>query len=175
MKLHVVLCEPEIPQNTGNIARTCAATGASLHLIEPLGFSISDRYLKRAGLDYWNMVEVQTYPDLETYLSASDGFQRLFATKKTGIGYTDIRYQSSCSVILGKETAGLPESLLSSHGESCVRIPMRAGARSLNLSNAAALMIYEALRQHSFPGLESEGPGLERTATQRKWPGRPRQ
>jgi len=163
MILHVVLCEPEIPQNTGNIARTCAATGASLHLVEPLGFSLSDKYLKRAGLDYWSMVEVKTYPDLDDYFSKSEGIQRVFATKKTGVKYTDFAYKKECSLVFGKETAGLPESLLDSHSESCVRIPMLTDARSLNLSNAAALLVYEALRQHDFPDLEIAGPGLGNT------------
>jgi len=160
MILHVVLFEPEIPQNTGNIARTCAATGVSLHLIEPLGFSIDNRYLKRAGLDYWQMVEVYTYPDLETYFSKTKGFQRVFATKKIGMGYTDKRYDNRCSLVFGKETAGLPADLLNANEENCVRIPMQAASRSLNLSNAAAIIVYEALRQHGFPGLKIDGPGL---------------
>ena len=160
MTLHVVLHEPEIPQNTGNIARTCAATGASLYLIEPLGFLLGDKYLKRAGLDYWNMVDVKTCPDLDDYFSKTDGFQRVLATKKTGSPYTEIVYEKYCSLIFGKETSGLPEGLLSRSGENCVRIPMRANARSLNLSNAAAILIYEALRQHGLPGLEMRGPGI---------------
>ena len=163
MTLHVVLCEPEIPQNTGNIARTCAATGASLHLIEPLGFSIGDKYLKRAGLDYWKMVDVRTYPNLDDYFSGTEGFQRVLATKKTGSPYSEIAYEKYCSLIFGKETAGLPESLLSRYDESCVRIPMLAEARSLNLSNAAAILVYEALRQGGFPGLKIAGPGLKNT------------
>lgn len=160
MTLHVVLFEPEIPQNTGNIARTCAATGASLHLIEPLGFSIEDRYLKRAGLDYWDLVDIATYPDLDTYFSKTPGFQRIFATKKTGATYSSISYESCCSIILGKESEGLPETLLALNDTNCVRIPMRRAARSLNLSNAAAVIIYEALRQNGFAGLAASGPGL---------------
>lgn len=160
MTLHVVLFEPEIPQNTGNIARTCAATGSSLHLIEPLGFSIDNKYLRRAGLDYWDMVDVRTYPDLDSYFSETSGFRRVFATKKTGALYCDITYGSDCSIILGKETDGLPEELLMSRRESCVRIPMITESRSLNLSNAAAIIIYEALRQNDFAGLARNGPGL---------------
>jgi tRNA (cytidine/uridine-2'-O-)-methyltransferase len=158
--LHVVLWEPEIPQNTGNIARTCASTGASLHLIEPTGFTIDEKHLRRAGLDYWNMVEVNTYSSLDEYLSKSDGFQRIFVTKKIGSPYTSVRYRPRCSLIFGKETSGLPEHLLAENRERCVRIPMKGGARSLNLSNAAALLVYEALRQHGYPGLELTGPGL---------------
>ena len=159
MTLHVVLHEPEIPQNTGNIARTCAATGASLHLIKPLGFSLADRYLKRAGLDYWNLVDMKTYPDIDDYFSKTEGFQRLLATKKTGTPYTKISYHGRCSLIFGKESTGLPETLFSGDERECVRIPMREQARSLNLSNAAAILIYEALRYHGFPGLEVPGPG----------------
>ncbi len=160
MTLHVVLYQPEIPQNTGNIARTCAATGASLHLIEPLGFSLEDRYLKRAGLDYWHLVEVQTYPDLDTYFKRTEGFQRVFATKKTGLPYADAVYETNCSAIFGKETEGLPEPLLSRYRENCIRIPMRSESRSLNLSNAAAIIVYEILRKNGFAGLEPFGPGL---------------
>ncbi len=160
MTLHVVLHQPEIPQNTGNIARTCAATGASLHLIEPLGFSMEDRYLKRAGLDYWGMVDVNTHPDLDAYFSATPLFQRVFATKKTGLPYSAVVYEDPCSLIFGKETAGLPHALLERNESHCVRIPMRLNSRSLNLSNAAAIIVYEALRQHRFPDLELEGLGI---------------
>lgn len=160
MTLHVVLCEPEIPQNTGNIARTCAATGASLHLIEPLGFTISDKYLKRAGLDYWNLVEVHIYSDLEKYFAETPGFNRVFATKKIGKLYSSVRYELPCSLLFGKETQGLPAEVLASHREECVRIPMRQESRSLNLSNAAAIIIYEALKNNEFPQLDKEGPGL---------------
>ncbi len=160
MDLHVVLFEPEIPQNTGNIARTCAATGASLHLIEPLGFSTSDKHLKRAGLDYWHLLNVAQYPDLNAYVQAFPERQKIYATKKTGLVYTGYPYPDKCSLVFGKETAGLPEELLGRADTDCVRIPMREGARSLNLSNAAALLIYEALRQHGYPGLDQRGPGL---------------
>jgi tRNA (cytidine/uridine-2'-O-)-methyltransferase len=161
MELHVVLVEPEIPQNTGNIARSCAAVGASLHLIEPLGFSTDSKYVKRAGLDYWHLLEVQKYPALESYFTASPGFQRVFATKKQGSVYTSLVYRDKCSLIFGKETAGLPESLLRNRSMDCARIPMVEAARSLNLSNAAALFIYEVLRQNDYSGLSFDGPGLK--------------
>ena len=153
MQLDVVLVEPEIPQNTGNIARTCAAVNASLHLIEPLGFSTDDKYLKRAGLDYWHMVKVEYHKSLNDYFSKTPGFQRLFATKKMGSLYSEADYADRCSIVFGKETEGLPESMLESNIESCIRIPLRVGARSLNLSNAVAIIVYEALRCHGFPDL----------------------
>ena len=153
MQLNVVLVEPEIPQNTGNIARTCAAVNASLHLIEPLGFSTDDKYLKRAGLDYWHMVKVEYHKNLEDYFSRTSGFQRLFATKKMGSLYSETDYADRCSIVFGKETVGLPESMLESNLDRCIRIPLRAGARSLNLSNAVAIIAYEALRRHGFPDL----------------------
>ncbi len=185
MDLHVVLVEPEIPQNTGNIARTCAAVGATLHLVEPLGFSLSDKYLKRAGLDYWDQVTVEVHPDLETFLQApgiaNGGVKRarsgmtagrsgwpeeceettaanlVFVTKKAPSVYTDFTYPDPCFLLFGKETEGLPERLLKKHLHRCVRIPMRAEARSLNLSNAAAIIVYEALRQSGFGDLRLEG------------------
>lgn len=162
MELHVVLYEPEIPQNTGNIARTCAATGTSLHLIEPLGFSIDDRAVKRAGLDYWHLVDIHRYPDLESYLESTPGYQRVFATKKLGRPYSSINYSEHCSLILGRETTGLPEDLLARRSAECVRLPMREDARSLNLSNVAAVLVYEALKQTGFPGLRLSGTGLQR-------------
>lgn len=157
MHIHMVLVEPEIPQNTGNIARTCAAIGASLHLIEPLGFSLADRYLKRAGLDYWHLIEVFTYPNLSAYFVQSQDFHRVFATKKAARSHTQICYGTRCSIIFGKETEGLPEQLLKAHRDRCVRIPMISGARSLNLSNAAAIVAYEALRQRNFESLCTSG------------------
>lgn len=160
MDLNVVLHEPEIPQNTGNIARTCAAVGASLHLIEPLGFSIDDKHVKRAGLDYWHLLDVHTYPSLDSYFDAFPGYELVLATKKLGNVYSSRTYGSRCSLLFGKETAGLPEDLLSAHLDECIRIPMVSAARSLNLSNAAALVIYEAMRQHGYPGLDLAGPGL---------------
>lgn len=157
MNLNVVLHEPEIPQNTGNIARTCAAVGAGLHLIRPLGFKTSDRYLKRAGLDYWSLVEVTYYEDLDAFSSRCEGAQIVYFTTKGGIVYDAMRYGEDCFLVFGKETAGLPESLLKANSDHCVRIPMRPQARSLNLSNAVAIVVYEALRQHGFPQLELRG------------------
>ncbi len=152
-ELHVVLVEPEIPQNTGNIARTCAAVGASLHLVEPLGFSISDRYLKRAGLDYWHLLEVNTYDGLDEYF-ARNGRERCFFLSTRGeSSYTTVEYPMKCSIVFGKETAGLPEELLTTNRERSVRIPIRPEARALNLSNAVAVVAYEILRQHGFPNL----------------------
>jgi tRNA (cytidine/uridine-2'-O-)-methyltransferase len=157
MTLHVALHEPEIPQNTGNIARSCAAGGADPPLIRPLGFSTDDRYLKRAGLDYWDLVEVSYYDGIDAFLTAFRGVQMVFSSTKGGIPYTQMRYASECCLLFGKETAGLPENLLRDHVDQCVRIPMREQARSLNLSNAAAIVMYEALRQHGFEGLQLEG------------------
>lgn len=160
MDLHLVLLEPEIPQNTGNIARTCAATGTSLHLIEPLGFSVDEKHVRRAGLDYWDLVDVHVYKSLAQYQEENAHRPLVLATKKTGAAYTNFGFPEICAVVLGKETAGLPERLLVEMPEACVRIPMVSQARSLNLSNAAALLVYEALRQHDFDGLDREGPGL---------------
>lgn len=151
--IHIVLVEPEIPQNTGNIARTCAATGASLHLVEPLGFSLEDKYVRRAGLDYWDMVSVRTYESLEAYTRSHPQRQRWYVSKKATCSHVAVRYAVPCSVIFGKETAGLPDELLCENQSSCVRIPMVAGARSLNLSNAVAVLVYEVERQYAFAGL----------------------
>ncbi|MBE0465688.1 MAG: tRNA (cytidine(34)-2'-O)-methyltransferase [Candidatus Desulforudis sp.] len=151
---HVVLVEPEIPQNTGNVARTCAATGAMLHLVHPLGFSVSDRYLKRAGLDYWHLVEVhhhQSFGDLRKQYPDGAFF---FATARHGRRYTEVDYPAGSFLVFGKETAGLPDELLEANADTCVRLPKLSAARSLNLSNAVAVLLYEALRQHKFPGLE---------------------
>ena len=153
MSIHIVLVEPEIPQNTGNIARTCAATGASLHLVEPLGFSTADRYLKRAGLDYWRLLEVSYYPNLDTYLTANTGRQIVLATTRASRPYTDTEYGQDCALVFGKETEGLPAALLAAHPDWCVRLPMRSEVRSLNLSNAAAILVYEVLRRQGFPDL----------------------
>lgn len=151
--LNVVLVAPEIPQNTGNIARTCAATGSVLHLVKPLGFDISDAAVKRAGLDYWHLVEVKVYEDLEDLFSRNDIQQmRLFSTKAPR-AYTEAKYADGCYLFFGRETKGLPEELLEAHYESCVRIPMRERARSLNLSNSVAVGVFEALRQLEFPHL----------------------
>ena len=155
--LNLVLCRPEIPQNTGNIARTCAVTGARLHLIHPLGFSLTDRYLRRAGLDYWDSLEVRDYPDLDVFL-AEHGHRDLYlATTKAPRAYTDVTYPEDTWLLFGPESAGLPEDLLTSRPDRMVRIPMKPTERSLNLSNAVAVMAYEVLRQQGFPGLESRG------------------
>lgn len=161
--IHIVLLEPEIPQNTGNIARSCAATGACLHLIEPLGFSLDDRYLKRAGLDYWHLAQVQTHKSLADFRLAHPDALCYYASTKAPQDYAGIAYPPECFLFFGKETKGLPEALLAENYERCVRIPMRPQARSLNLSNSVAIVLYEALRQQGFPGLASEGQLTEAT------------
>jgi tRNA (cytidine/uridine-2'-O-)-methyltransferase len=151
--LNLVLCEPQIPQNTGNISRTCAVTGAALHLIRPLGFEITDSKLKRAGLDYWDKLSIFYYDNLDEFLSKHGGDELFFFTTKASRLYTDIKYPENAYLIFGREDAGLPEDLLSKHRERCVRLPMRESLRSLNLSNSVAVAAYEALRQQGFPGL----------------------
>ena len=155
--LNVVLVEPEIPQNCGNIARTCAATGCRLHLIRPLGFDISEKAVKRAGLDYWNLVEVLDYENLEEFFSKNRVERMWCLSTKAPRCYTEAEYREGDYLFFGKETKGLPEPFLEAHRESCVRIPMRQEARSLNLSNAVAITVYEALRQLSFPHLKDFG------------------
>jgi len=155
--LNVVLVEPEIPQNCGNIARTCAATGSRLHLIRPLGFDISEKAVRRAGLDYWHMVDVRVYDNLEDFFAKNDVKQMWCLSTKAPRSYTEAAFGDECYLLFGKETKGLPESFLQQHYESCVRIPMRSDARSLNLSNAVAITVFEALRQLSFPGLQDFG------------------
>ena len=155
--LHIVLVNPEIPQNTGNIARTCAATGSVLHLVKPLGFDISDKAVKRAGLDYWHLVDVRVYEDLTELFARNNVRQmRLFSTKAPR-GYTEASYDDGCFLFFGRETKGLPEEFLNANYESCVRIPMRTEARSLNLSNSVAVGVFEALRQLDFPHLTDYG------------------
>ena len=155
--LNIVLVAPVIPQNTGNIARTCAATGSVLHLVRPLGFDISDSAVKRAGLDYWHLVDVHVYDDLDELFSKNDVRQmRLFSTKAPR-SYAEADYDDGCYLFFGRETTGLPEEFLDAHYESCVRIPMRADARSLNLSNSVAVGVFEALRQLDFPHLKDYG------------------
>ncbi len=155
--LNVVLVEPEIPQNTGNIARTCAATGSVLHLVKPLGFDISERAVRRAGLDYWHLVDVRVYENLDELFEKNDICQmRLFSTKAPR-AYTEADYAAGCFLFFGRETRGLPEAFLEAHFESCVRIPMRTEARSLNLSNSVAVGVFEALRQQDFPHLQDFG------------------
>jgi tRNA (cytidine/uridine-2'-O-)-methyltransferase len=151
--VHVVLVEPQIPQNTGNIARTCAATGCILHLVHPLGFSVEDRYLKRAGLDYWHLVEIHHHQTIDELLTAYPAAPFFFTTTRAGRLYTEVCYPPASFLVFGKETAGLPVSLLARYPERCIRIPMRVAARSLNLANAVAIVVYEALRQQGFPGL----------------------
>ena len=156
--LNIVLVEPEIPQNTGNIARTCAATGARLHLVEPLGFRIDDRKLKRAGLDYWHLLDITYYKDLEDFFARNSGPFFFFTTKCTHI-HSDMTYPDGAYLVFGKETAGLPEELLHAHPDRCVRLPMidNDAARSLNLSNTVAVGVYEVLRQWGYPALRTEG------------------
>ena len=155
--LNVVLVEPEIPQNCGNIARTCAATGAVLHLIRPLGFDISEKAVKRAGLDYWHLVDVRDYDSLEDFFSKNKVEQMWCLSTKAPRSYTEAEFHDGCYLFFGKETKGLPEDFLEAHREQCVRLPMRSCARSLNLSNSVAITVYEALRQLSFPGLQDHG------------------
>ncbi|MCF7942809.1 MAG: tRNA (cytidine(34)-2'-O)-methyltransferase [Spirochaetia bacterium] len=171
MPLNIVLLEPEIPQNTGNIARTCAAVQADLHLIKPLGFSIEDKYLKRAGLDYWNLLNITVYEDIDDFFAANpaavnseSGALTLFTTKAEKL-YTEYTYPETSYLMFGKESRGIPEEILIRYPQSAVRIPMISTARSLNLSNAAAVAAYEYLRQHQFRGMEKRGT-LHRMA----WP-----
>ena len=155
--LNVVLVEPEIPQNCGNIARTCAATGARLHLIRPLGFDISEKAVRRAGLDYWHLVQVTDYENLEDFFARNDVRQMWCLSTKAPRCYTEATFDDGCYLFFGKETKGLPESFLEAHRQCCVRIPMREEARSLNLSNSVAITVFEALRQQGFPGLIDHG------------------
>ena len=159
--INIVLFEPEIPQNTGNIARTCAVTGSRLHLIKPLGFDISDKAVKRAGLDYWHLVDLHVYEDLEDFFQKTGAQDIWLATTKAPRDYTQARFRDNCYLIFGKETAGLPQALREQHRQRCIRIPIRAEARCLNLSNSAAILAYEALRQLDFPGLTGVGEMAE--------------
>ena len=155
--LHIVLVEPEIPSNTGNIARTCAATGCALHLIRPLGFDISDKAVKRAGLDYWHMVDVRVYDNLEDFIAKNQVKQMWCMSTKAPRTYVEAQFADGCFLFFGKETKGLPEDFLNAHAACCLRLPMRPEARSLNLSNSVAIAVYEALRQLDFPGLQGYG------------------
>lgn len=157
MALNIVLVEPEIPQNTGNIVRTCAATGSILHLVGPLGFSIEDRYLKRAGLDYWEDAKIEYYPELKFFLEKFGDKKMYYSTTKAIHNYCDVHFEEECFILFGKETAGLPEELLKDNKETCIRIPMKEGIRSLNLSNSVAVVVYEALRQQNFSNLKTQG------------------
>jgi len=153
LSLNIVLVEPEIPQNTGNIARTCAATGSRLHLVKPLGFSVDDKHLKRAGLDYWGLVDIYYYDSFAELKSRySDGLF-FYSTTKAKKKYTEVIYKENCFIVFGKETAGLPKLLLEENKEFCIRVPMINDARSLNLANSVAIVAYEALRQMGFPGM----------------------
>ena len=155
--LNIVLVEPEIPMNTGNIARTCAATCSRLHLVKPLGFDISDKAVKRAGLDYWHMVDVRVYEDLEDLFRKNDITDLWLATTKAPRDYSKAVFTRDSWLFFGKETAGLPQWFRQAHADRCIRIPMRPDARSLNLANSVAVVTYEALRQLDFPGLTGEG------------------
>ena len=155
--LNIVLLEPEIPANTGNIARTCAATGSVLHLIRPLGFDISDKAVKRAGLDYWHLVDVRVYDSLADFFQKTHADDFWLLSTKAPRSYTEAQFRDGCWLFFGKETKGLPEEFLKEHYDRCLRIPIRKEARSLNLSNSAAVVVFEALRQLEFPGLNDHG------------------
>jgi len=161
LKINIVLHEPEIPQNTGNIARICIATGAQLHLIKPLGFSVRDKHLKRAGLDYWNRVDVSYYDNFDEFLKARSPENIYLFTTKASQSYAEIKFSGEVYLVFGKETYGLHEEILDAFKEKCYRIPMRRDARSLNLANAVAVVVFEALRQNGFPDLERDGQVLQ--------------
>ena len=156
-ELNIVLVEPEIPQNTGNIARTCAATGARLHIVKPMGFVPTDKHLKRAGLDYWHLLDLTYYENIDDFFEKNKDGSFFFFTTKAQKTHSDVTYTDKAYLIFGKETKGLPEELLLKHPDECVRIPMIDDARSLNLSNAVAIGTYEALRQMGYPTLQNKG------------------
>ena len=160
--LDIVLVEPEIPHNTGAVARTCAATGARLHLIKPLGFDISDRAVKRCGLDYWYLVDISVYENIDEYFTRHGDRNIYLATTKAPRAYSEADMTGDVAILFGKETAGLPEGFRMAHYGRCIRLPMRAEARSLNLSNSVAILTYEALRQNGFPGLTGTGEMLDK-------------
>ncbi|MFA9464510.1 MAG: tRNA (cytidine(34)-2'-O)-methyltransferase [Velocimicrobium sp.] len=155
--INIVLHEPEIPANTGNIGRSCVAAGARLHLIEPMGFRISEKEVKRAGLDYWDKLDVRVYDSYEDFLIKNPSAKIYMATTKAKHVYSEVNYESDCYIMFGKESAGIPEEILVKHPETCVRIPMIGDIRSLNLSNSVAIVLYEALRQNSFSHMNLEG------------------
>ncbi len=165
--MNIVLLEPEIPANTGNIGRTCVATGSVLHLIKPLGFSIDEKQLKRAGLDYWKKLEYYEYENFEDFCDRNPGAQLFMATTKARRTYTEVSYPENAYIMFGKESAGIPEELLVENEERCVRIPMIGDIRSLNLGNSVAIMLYEALRQNGFTDLNTKGD-LHRLSWERK-------
>ena len=155
--INIVLHEPEMPANTGNIGRTCVATGARLHLIEPLGFFLDDKHIKRAGMDYWKDLDVTTYIDFDDFMKKNPGAKIYMATTKAEKTHVEVNYEPDCYIMFGKESAGIPEEILVNHKEDCIRIPMKGDIRSLNLSNSVAVVLYEALRQNNFDGLNTEG------------------
>ena len=155
--LNIVLHEPEIPGNTGTIGRTCVATGTRLHLIEPLGFRLNEKAIKRAGMDYWSDLDVTTYVNYEEFLEKNPGAKIYMATTKSRQTYTEVSYEPDCYIMFGKESAGIPEEILVKHPDTCVRIPMIGETRSLNLSNSVAIVLYEALRQNNFDHMKLEG------------------
>ena len=155
--LNIVLVEPQIPQNTGNISRTCAVTGARLHLVKPLGFEVSDRYLKRAGLDYWDKLDITYYDDLQDFFERNKEGDFFYFTTKGFKVHSDVEYPDNAYILFGREDKGLPMDLLRENTEKCVRIPMRKSLRSLNLSNSVAIAVYEVLRQWNYPDLATEG------------------
>lgn len=156
-KLNIVLYEPEIPANTGNIGRTCVATGTRLHLIEPLGFKLNEKAIKRAGMDYWSDLDVTTYVNYQEFLEKNPGAKIYMATTKSKQTYTEVTYEPDCYIMFGKESAGIPEEILVENEKTCVRIPMIGETRSLNLSNSVAIVLYEALRQNNFDHMKLEG------------------
>ena len=156
-QLNIVLHEPEIPANTGNIGRTCVATGTRLHLIEPLGFRLDEKSLKRAGMDYWERLDVTTYVNYQEFLEKNPGARIYYATTKAPRSYTDVQFEEDCYIMFGKESAGIPEEILYENQATAIRIPMIGDIRSLNLSNSAAIILYEALRQHGFAHMQAEG------------------
>ena len=156
-KLNIVLFEPEIPSNTGNIGRTCAATGTRLHLIEPLGFRLNEKAIQRAGMDYWNDLDVTTYLNYEDFLAKNPGAKIYMATTKARQTYAEVQYEEDCYIMFGKESAGIPEEILVQHPDTAIRIPMNENIRSLNLANSVAIVLYEALRQHNFEHMQLQG------------------
>ena len=155
--MHIVLHQPEIPANTGNIGRTCVATGTSLHLIEPLGFRLDEKQIKRAGMDYWDKLDLHTYINYDDFKAKNPGAKVYMATTKAHKKYTDVKFGPDDFIMFGKESAGIPEEILVDNEDMCIRIPMLEDIRSLNLANSVAITLYEALRQNDFPGLEEEG------------------
>ncbi|MDD3278981.1 MAG: tRNA (cytidine(34)-2'-O)-methyltransferase [Lachnospiraceae bacterium] len=156
-QLNIVLHEPEIPANTGNIGRTCVATGTRLHLIEPLGFRLNEKEIKRAGMDYWKDLDVTTYLNYEDFLAKNPGAVIYYATTKAPQTYTEVQFEEDCYIMFGKESAGIPEDILVQNQKTAIRIPMNDNIRSLNLSNSVAIVLYEALRQHDFAHMQRNG------------------